>query len=140
MTTTDRLIEISRHSLKALLAEYQAAGNHANAIHALSALKEIEKIGPLNVAWQDFAPSVYGWEPLSLPCGDSYKGALSGNIYACQEAHGHYPATRHRCGSLTWSGSGLAHAEVEGVPIYDPLPSDEDSGEPDNWAGLLCSE
>ena len=50
MTTTDRLIEISRQTLKALLAEYQATSNRDDALHALSALKEIEKIGPLKGA------------------------------------------------------------------------------------------
>lgn len=213
MTTIDRLIEISRQALKALLAEYQAASNRDDALYALSALREIEKIGPLKVA-------------IPTLCGVGYKGALSGHAYECQEARGHYPATKHSCGTLTWGsvGSGLVegvpnlmtdtstrkvHAKIKcivtmqawrgtrtalfegpdrlwlcqvwfegGQPFlqirgnkttpleaalveiaismaldwitkemsnvaleaYDPLPSDEDSGEPDNWAGLLCEE
>ena len=45
MTTTDRLYEITRQALKALLAEYRTNGNRDDAMHALSALTELEKTG-----------------------------------------------------------------------------------------------
>ena len=50
MTTIDYQTESVRYGLKALVADLEHEKRHADAMHALAALTEIEKIAPLNIA------------------------------------------------------------------------------------------
>ena len=49
MTTIDYQTESVRYGLKALVADLEHEKRHADAMHALAALTEIEKIAPLNI-------------------------------------------------------------------------------------------
>ena len=44
MTLSSRLYEITRQSLKALVIEYEREGRSADAMHAMKALQEVEKV------------------------------------------------------------------------------------------------
>ena len=107
MTTIDRLQEIARQSLKALVHELEHRSRHDDAMHALTALTEIEKIAPLNVVYA----------PLGK-CGAKYESA--GGLHDCTRLSGH---ELHSDAVICWGGigSGLSSPieddAANGVPV-----------------------